>query len=72
MALSCAQRGSAQQSFSDSRWKTLFVANADANNIAVFSVDDDDPAKPQGFIPTGWYQLGASIQRQRLYFASGR
>ena len=33
----------------------LFVANADANNLAVFNVADPKNAKPLGFIPTGWY-----------------
>ena len=33
----------------------LFVANADANNLAVFNVTDPRAAKPLGFVPTGWY-----------------
>ncbi len=54
--------------------KTLFVANADANNIAVFSVDDDDPSVPKGFIPTGWYPTSVRYnpKDKRLYFANGK
>ena len=33
----------------------LFVANADANNLAVFNVADRAAARPLGFIPVGWY-----------------
>src|SRR5947207_13143603 len=35
--------------------QVLFVATADANNLAVFDVADPRAAKPLGFIPTGWY-----------------
>ena len=51
----------------------LFVANADANNVAVFNVADRDDAKPLGFIPVGWYPTSvrfnagrqAPLRRQR-------
>jgi DNA-binding beta-propeller fold protein YncE len=54
--------------------KTLIVANADANNLAVFSVDDDDPAVARGFIPTGWYPTSVRYnpKDRRLYFANGK
>ncbi|MGL1273972.1 YncE family protein, partial [Vibrio parahaemolyticus] len=32
----------------------LFVANADANNLAVFNVSNPKEAKSLGFVPTGW------------------
>ncbi|RLS50623.1 MAG: hypothetical protein DWH88_00540 [Planctomycetota bacterium] len=33
----------------------LAVANADANNVALFSITDRASAKSLGFIPAGWY-----------------
>ena len=33
----------------------MFVANADANNVAVFNIENPKMAKPLGFIPVGWY-----------------
>src|ERR1700730_4627870 len=35
--------------------KMLLVTNADANIVAVFSVDAPGQSKPLGFIPAGWY-----------------
>ena len=39
----------------------LFVANADANNLAVFNVSNRKQALPLGFIPTGWYPTSVAI-----------
>jgi len=33
----------------------LFVANADANNIAVFKTTEPGKSQPLGLIPAGWY-----------------
>src|SRR5207253_2383633 len=54
--------------------KTLFVANADANNIAVFGVDGAGPSVSKGFIPTGWYPTSVRFnpKDKRLYFANGK
>jgi DNA-binding beta-propeller fold protein YncE len=52
----------------------LFVANADANNVAVFNVADRDDAKPMGFIPVGWYPTAVRYngEDKRLYVANGK
>jgi DNA-binding beta-propeller fold protein YncE len=52
----------------------LFVANADANNLAVFNVAVPGQAKPLGFIPVGWYPTSVRYNptNQRLYVANGK
>jgi DNA-binding beta-propeller fold protein YncE len=52
----------------------LFVANSDANNVAVFNVADPAEAKPLGFIPTGLYPTAVRFNSadRRLYVANGR
>jgi YVTN family beta-propeller protein len=52
----------------------LFVANADANNIAVFNVAEPGKAKPLGFIPVGWYPTSVRFNPadKRLYVANGK
>ena len=52
----------------------LFVANADANNLAVFNVAAAGKPVPLGFIPTGWYPTSVRFDavRKRLYVANGK
>jgi len=52
----------------------LFVANADANNLAVFNVSDAKDAKALGFIPTGWYPTSVRYNKlnKTLYVANGK
>ncbi len=52
----------------------LFVANADANNLAVFNVAKPGAAKPLGFIPTGMYPTAVRYhaKEKRLYVTNGR
>jgi DNA-binding beta-propeller fold protein YncE len=52
----------------------LFVANADANNVAVFNVADRDDAKPMGFIPVGWYPTAVRYDgdSKKLFVANGK
>jgi WD40 repeat protein len=52
----------------------LFVANADANNVAVFNVTDHDDAKPMGFVPVGCYPTAVRFNGadKRLYVANGK
>src|SRR5262249_51415920 len=54
--------------------KLLFVANADANNLAVFNVTEPGEAKPLGFIPTGWDPTSVRYNPtdKRLYVANGK
>jgi YVTN family beta-propeller protein len=54
--------------------KLLFVANADNNNVAVFNVEERGKARPQGFIPVGWYPTSVRCSRdgKRLYVTNGK
>lgn len=52
----------------------LIVANADANNLAVFNVSDPKQAKPLGFIPTGWYPTSVRFSKldRSIIVANGK
>ena len=52
----------------------LFVANADANNLAVFQVVKRGQAQPLGFIPTGWYPtcVRFDAKSKKIYVANGK
>ncbi len=54
--------------------RMLFVANADASNLAVFNVAAPGRSEPLGFIPTGWYPTSVRYDPadQRLYVAEGK
>ncbi len=54
--------------------RMLFVANADASNLAVFNVTAPGRSEPLGFIPTGWYPTSVRYNPtdQRLYVAEGK
>lgn len=52
----------------------LFVANADANNIAVFQVAKHGRAQPLGFLPAGWYPtcVRFDANEKKIYIANGK
>jgi 6-phosphogluconolactonase (cycloisomerase 2 family) len=52
----------------------LFVANADASNLAVFNVSAPGKTEPLGFIPTGWYPTSVRYNAadHHLYVADGK
>ena len=50
----------------------LFVANADASNLAVFNVSAPGKAEPLGFIPTGWYPTSVRYNAGRPSPLRGR
>ncbi|HEY1065071.1 MAG TPA: beta-propeller fold lactonase family protein, partial [Pirellulales bacterium] len=52
----------------------LLVANADANNVAVFNVADPQVGKPLGFIPVGWYPTSVRYNKldKTIYVANGK
>lgn len=41
--------------------RTLFVANAYTNNVAVFSVANAAASRALGFLPTGWFPTGVRL-----------
>src|SRR3974377_1270134 len=55
--------------------KTLFVANASSNSVAVFDAGAEagpDPLHPRGFIPTEWYPTALAVQGEDLFIVSGK
>lgn len=52
----------------------LFVANADANNLGVFKVNEPGKAKPLGFIPVGWYPTSVRFHAKdrRILVTNGK
>jgi YVTN family beta-propeller protein len=54
--------------------KTLYVANADANEVAVINVAKPHSPRVKGFIPTGWYPsaLAVSLDGGKLYVGVGK
>jgi hypothetical protein len=54
--------------------QVLFVANADANNLAVFNVAEPGKARSLGFIPVGWYPTSVRYRAQdkKIYVANGK
>jgi DNA-binding beta-propeller fold protein YncE len=43
--------------------KTLFVANADNNDVAVIDISQPGHSEIEGFIPTGWYPSALAVSR---------
>jgi YVTN family beta-propeller protein len=54
--------------------KTLYVANADNNNVAVVDVSEPGETSILGFIPAGWYpsSIAVSLDGKRLYVGNSK
>jgi DNA-binding beta-propeller fold protein YncE len=55
--------------------KTLFVANASSNAVAVFDAGAEagpEPLHPRGSIPTEWYPTALAVQGEDLFIVSGK
>ena len=52
--------------------KTLFIANADNNCIALFDVSVPGNSKSMGFIPTGWYPTCVRIVNDKILISNGK
>jgi DNA-binding beta-propeller fold protein YncE len=54
--------------------KTLYVADADNNAVAVIDVADPGKSRPLGFLPTGWYptMVATSADGKRVIVGSGK
>jgi YVTN family beta-propeller protein len=54
--------------------KTLYIANADNNNVAVVNVSNAKESKVEGFIPTGWYPttVAVSPDGKKLFVGTGK
>jgi len=54
--------------------KSLFVANANNNNVAVFDVETPGKAASLGFIPVGWFptSVRVTLDGKKLVVANGK
>lgn len=52
--------------------KTLYIANADNNCLAVFNVSNPGSSKSLGFIPTGWYPTCVRVVGNSLLVTNGK
>jgi YVTN family beta-propeller protein len=52
--------------------KTLYIANADNNCLAVFDVASPSQSTSKGFIPTGWYPTSVRTLGKKILVANGK
>jgi YVTN family beta-propeller protein len=54
--------------------KTLYIANADNNDVAVVDVAKRGNSEVEGFIPTGWYPTSVRVSKdgKRIFVANGK
>lgn len=52
--------------------KTLYIANADNNCLAVFNVSKIGESISKGFIPTGWYPTSVKYCSDRIWVTNGK
>ncbi|TCC99633.1 bifunctional YncE family protein/alkaline phosphatase family protein [Pedobacter hiemivivus] len=52
--------------------KTLYIANADNNCLAVFDVSKPGISQSQGFIPVGWYPTSVKVLGNKILVTNGK
>jgi DNA-binding beta-propeller fold protein YncE len=52
--------------------KSLYVANADNNDVMVADISNPEATKIAGFVPTGWYPTTVSAVGNQLLVATGK
>lgn len=52
--------------------KTLYIANADNNCLAVFDIEKLGNSRSKGFIPTGWYPTNVKVLGKRILVTNGK
>ena len=52
--------------------KTLFVANADNNNVAVVDISEPGHSNVAGFVPAGWYPSSVATDGKKLYVGNAK
>jgi YVTN family beta-propeller protein len=52
--------------------KTLYIANADNNCLAVFNVSSPGNSSSLGFIPTGWYPTNVKTIGNKILVSNGK
>ena len=52
--------------------KTLYIANADNNCLAVFDVSQPGKSQSRGFIPVGWYPTNVKTLHNKILVTNGK
>lgn len=52
--------------------KTIYIANADNNALAVFDVSVSGKSQSKGFIPVGWYPTNVRVVNKKLFVTNGK
>lgn len=52
--------------------KTLYIANADNNCLAVFDVSNPGKSISKGFIPVGWFPTNVRVVGKRVFVTNGK
>ncbi len=52
--------------------KTLYIANANNNCLAVFNISIPGKSQAKGFIPTGWYPTNVRTAGKKIFVANGK
>jgi YVTN family beta-propeller protein len=52
--------------------KSLFVANADNNDVMVADIADPEASRVVGFVPVGWYPTAVATDGKKLFVANGK
>lgn len=52
--------------------KTLYIANADNNCLAVFDISTVGKSQSKGFIPVGWYPTNIKVVGKSIYVTNGK
>ncbi|HET6255262.1 MAG TPA: bifunctional YncE family protein/alkaline phosphatase family protein [Puia sp.] len=52
--------------------KTLYIANADNNYLALFDVSDPGHSRSLGFIPVGWYPTCVRMHGGQIFVTNGK
>ena len=52
--------------------KTLYIANADNNCLALFDVSSPGKSKGRGFIPTAWYPTSVRFAKNKILVSNGK
>jgi DNA-binding beta-propeller fold protein YncE len=52
--------------------KTIYIANADNNCLAVFDISVIGKSKSKGFIPVGWYPTNVKVVGKTIYVTNGK
>ena len=52
--------------------KTLYIANADNNCLAVFDISVPGKSRSKGFVPTGWYPTNVKVWGNKILVSNGK